>query len=251
MPGKRDWIKVFYMGIGATISDLHLFSHHSRPERYFDRIDQAAQQAEVFILNGDIFDFKCSHHGVFSSSVVAAVHFIEALLDKHPDCRFHIILGNHDAVPPYMEALEDLATTHPNLEWHEFACVVDNRVFLHGDAIHAGSSNEAIRRFRSKLRRPANGHVLQRMAHSAVHRSHVPWIAFKVFPKRILASRLLAYLRHENWLNGGGIEHVYFGHTHLAFEDFRYRGYTFHNCGSATHGARLRVVRFPLLDRTP
>ena len=234
------------MRYGATVSDLHLFSHHSRPGRYLDRIHKAAAAAEVFVFNGDIFDFKWSEHGVFSRSVIAARHFIKELLETHPGCRFRILLGNHDAVPPYMEALEQLSGRFANLEWHEFACRVEDRVFLHGDVIHAGCTNEAVRRFRSKLQRPANGHSLQRLAHKTVHRSHVPWIAFKMIPKRILASRILAYLEHEDWLNGGGIQHVYFGHTHNDFEDFRYRGFLFHNCGSATHGARLRVVRFPL-----
>jgi hypothetical protein len=67
-------------------------------------------------------------------------------------------------------------------------------------------------------------------------------------PKRILASRLLAYLDHEDWLNGNAIQHVHFGHTHQDFEDFNYRGFTFHNSGSATHGARMRVVEFPLRE---
>ncbi|MGC9450352.1 MAG: metallophosphoesterase [Oceanipulchritudo sp.] len=234
------------MGYGATVSDLHLFSHHSRPERYFQRIHEAAENAGVFILNGDIFDFKWSEHGVFSRSVRAAVHFLESLLERHPACRFIVILGNHDAVPPYMEALHELSGVHQNLDWHEFACRVEDRLFLHGDVIHAGSSNEAVRRFRSRLRHPANGHSLQRLAHKTVHRSHVPWIAFKMIPKRILAARILTYLENEKWLNGGGVRHVYFGHTHNDFEDFQYRGLTFHNCGSATHGARLRIVRFSL-----
>lgn len=236
------------MDHGATVSDLHLFSHHSRPAKYLAGIQAAAAASRVFVLNGDIFDFKWSEHGVFSRSVTAAVRFLEELLDGAPDCRFKVILGNHDAVPPYMEALDDLAARHENLDWHEFALTVHDRIFLHGDVIHAGSTNEAVRRFRSKLQRPANGHAFQRFAHSAVHRSHVPWVALRMVPKRLLAARILAYLEHENWLNGQPIRHIHFGHTHNDFEDFRYRGYRFHNCGSATHGARLRVVRFPIKE---
>lgn len=234
------------MEFGATVSDLHLFSHHSRPKRYLQTIQDTAAGASVFVLNGDIFDFKWSEHGVFSRSVTAAVRFLTDLLESCPDCRFRIILGNHDAVPPYMEALEELSRQHENLYWHEFACRVGDRIFLHGDVIHAGSSNEALRRFRAKLQRPANGHAFQRFAHSAMHRSHVSWAVLRMVPKRMLAARILAYLENENWLNGHEVRHVYFGHTHGDFEDFRYRGYLFHNCGSGTHGARLRVFRFPL-----
>jgi len=234
------------MRIGATVSDLHLFSHHSRPGRYLRQFEAAAVEADVFVLNGDIFDFKWSEHGVFSRSVTAAVNFLETLLNEFPECQFRVILGNHDAVPAYMAALKELEKKHENLFWHEFACIVEDRIFLHGDVIHAGCTNESLRRFRSRLQRPANGHPLQRMAHSVVHRSHVQWVALRMIPKRILASRLLSYLHNENWLKGGGIQHVYFGHTHHDFEDFQYRGFVFHNSGSATHGSRLRVVKFPL-----
>ena len=236
------------MALGATISDLHLFSHHSRPERYFAQIDETVRGARLFVLNGDIFDFKWSEHGGFSRSVEVAEHFLEELVRQHPRCRFQVVLGNHDAVPPYIEVLQKLEERHANLFWHEFACIAENRVFLHGDVINAGSSNSALRRFRSRLQVPANGHPLQRMAHSAIHRSHVPWAAYKVLPNRILAARILAYLNNEHWLNGTPIRHVHFGHTHCAFEDFQFRGYYFHNSGSATHGSRLRVVKFPLQE---
>lgn len=244
----RNRFKFAGMSIGATVSDLHLFSHHSRPSRYLRRIEEVAENADVFVLNGDIFDFKWSEHGVFSRSVIAAVHFLEELLDHAPHCRFKVILGNHDAVPPYMQALRELTEKHANLDWHEFACRLGDRIFLHGDVIHAGCTKAAVRRFRSKLQQPANGHRLQRFAHSAVHRSYFPRVALRMVPRRMLASRILAYLEHENWLNGRPVRHIYFGHTHNAFEDFRYRGYLFHNCGSATHGARLRVVTFSVQE---
>ena len=234
------------MSRGATVSDLHLFSHHSHYRRYFRQIERKAAEVDLFVLNGDIFDFKWSRHGLFSRSVPAARKFLENLCREHPHCRFMVILGNHDAVHPWIRALDELEKTLPNLEWHEFARRVGDRVFLHGDVIHAGSSNAALRRFRARLREPANGHALQRFAHGAVHRSRVPWMAFRLLPKRVLAARVLAYLRHENWLQDGNIRHIYFGHTHSDFQDFHYKAYTSHNCGSATRGGRLRVVDFPL-----
>lgn len=236
------------MRIGATVSDLHLFSHHSRMDRYFAHMEEVASVAEAFVLNGDIFDFKWSEHGIFSRSVQAAEHFLRKLAEDHPDCHFHVVLGNHDAVPPYRRCLEELASQHVNLDWHEFACQLEDRVFLHGDVIHAGSSNAAVRAFRSRLQHPARGLAWHKWAHSAVHRSRVPWAAFRMLPKRLLAVRLLAYLENENWLNGRPVRHIYFGHTHSDFEDFSFRSYRFHNCGSATHGARLRLVTFPMKD---
>ncbi len=233
-------------GQGATLSDLHLFSHHARPDRYFSLIEKAAGSAGVFILNGDIFDFKWSEHGVFSRSVLAARNYLVDMLERHPECQFIVILGNHDAVPLYIDTLKELEQDHANLEWREFAFVLGDRIFLHGDVIHAGCSNHAIRRFRSRLQRPARGHALQRVMHSAMYRSRLPWAAYRLLPNHVLALRILTYLEHEQYLSGQSVRHIYFGHTHCAFEDFRYRGYCFHNTGAAVHGSSLRVVTFPL-----
>lgn len=225
---------------------MHLFSHHARPDRYFQVIEQAADRSSIFVLNGDIFDFKWSHHGVFTRSVLAARSHIEQTVAGHPDCQFVVILGNHDAVPAYVDTLKELEQEHPNLTWREFAFVFENRIFLHGDVIHAGCSNHAIRQFRSRLQQPARGHSLQRMMHSAMYHSRVPWAAYRLLPNRILASRILSYLRHEDYLTNSAIDHIYFGHTHCAFEDFRYKGFTFHNTGAAVHGSILRVVTFSI-----
>lgn len=229
---------------GATISDLHLFSHHSHSRPYMDQIHQVADDVDFFVLNGDIFDFKWSRHGPFTHSITAATAFLQDLCQTHPHCRFIIVMGNHDAVPAYLRALQSLAVATPNLQWHEFAVRLQDRLFLHGDVIHAGTSNKAVRAFRQRLQVPANGHYLQRLAHGAIHRSRVPWLAFRFLPKRLLAARILAYLQHENFLNPPAPRHIYFGHTHSDFQDFRYRGFFFHNCGSATHGGRLRILRF-------
>lgn len=231
---------------GATVSDLHLFSHHSRPERYLPLIRSVAGRVDVFVFNGDIFDFKWSLHGVFPKSVEAAISFLEELLRSAPNCRFIFLPGNHDAVQPYLRALNNLSRTYANFDWDEFVWRLDDRLFLHGDVIHAGCTNEALRAFRNRLQRPAGGHRWQRVAHAALHRSHMSWVALKILPKRLLASRILKYLEQEGWLAGQAVHHIYFGHTHGDFEDFQFRGYRFHNCGSATHGARLRVVDFQL-----
>ena len=39
-----------------------------------------------------------------------------------------------------------------------------------------------------------------------------------------------------------GITDIYFGHTHLAFSDFRYEHLTFHNTGSAIRGLQCNML---------
>ena len=42
------------------VSDLHLFANRSNAHRYLEEIARAASRAEVFVLGGDIFDFRWS-----------------------------------------------------------------------------------------------------------------------------------------------------------------------------------------------
>lgn len=234
-PGKKT---------GLTVSDLHVFSHHSRTRDFLAELESLATSAEVLVLNGDIFDFKWSQHAGVLPSVMVAKRQLEHLMRALPRCQVHVVLGNHDAVPPYQVALQELAQAHASFFWHEFACKVGNGIFLHGDAVHAGSSNAAVRRFRERVSRPRFDTPWHRLAHGTLHRSRLPRLAFTIVPKRLLAARLVRYLTNEGWLPDRSVKDVYFGHTHSDFENFRYQGFRFHNSGSATLGARLRPIAF-------
>lgn len=229
---------------GLTVSDLHVFSHHSRTRDFLEELEALARGTEVLVLNGDIFDFKWSQHAGVLPSVTAARHQLEHLVRVLPRCQVHVVLGNHDAVRPYQAVLEELAQDHPHFFWHEFACKVGSGIFLHGDAVHAGASNAAVRHFRERVSRPRFDRPWHRLAHGTLHRSRLPRLAFNMVPKRLLAARLVRYLSNEGWLPDSGVKDIYFGHTHSDFENFRYRGLRFHNSGSATLGARLRPIPF-------
>jgi UDP-2,3-diacylglucosamine pyrophosphatase LpxH len=234
------------MRTGLTVSDFHLLSHHSRSRDFLEELETLAGSIDVLVLNGDIFDFKWSQHAGVLPSVAVAERQIEHLLRVLPNCEVHYVLGNHDAVTPFQAALERLAKRHHSFHWHEFVCRMEAGLFLHGDVVHAGSSNAAVRAFREQMGRPRSDYRWQRMAHGALHRSTLPRLAFTMVPKRLLAARIVRYLSNENWLPDDSVRHVYFGHTHSGFENFTYRGLRFHNSGSATLGAHLRPIRFRL-----
>lgn len=229
---------------GLTVSDLHLFSHHSRTRSILCNLEDVASSVDLLVLNGDIFDFKWTQHGGVVSSVEVAMRQLEHLLGALPNCEVHVVLGNHDAVPAYQAALNSLSEAEGRFYWHEFVCQLEDRIFLHGDVVHAGPDNAAIRQFRDRMRPFEKDLRLRRVAHDAVHRSKLPRLAFGVVPKRLLAARILRYLENEGWLRRVRVSDVYFGHTHSAFENFTFRGIRFHNSGSSTLGARLRPIPF-------
>lgn len=235
-------------GLGLTLSDLHVFSHHSRTRDFLRELESMAAGVGVLVLNGDIFDFKWSQHAGVLPSVMVAKRQLGHLMEALPGCRVHVVLGNHDAVQPYQGALDELASEHPRFFWHEFVCKVGRGLFLHGDAVHAGASNAAVRAFRERAGRARYDASWHRLAHGTLHRSRLPRLAFNMVPKRLLAARLLRYLANEGWLPDPHVKDVYFGHTHSDFENFRYGGLRFHNSGSATLGARLRPIAFAVED---
>ena len=71
-------------------------------------------------------------------------------------------------------------------------------------------------------------------------------IAGKVaHPRRRAVHRILGYLSRIHHGPETGLEHVYFGHTHDALQDYRYRGVTFHNPGAPMPGLAFRIVEVP------
>ncbi|HTN77248.1 MAG TPA: metallophosphoesterase, partial [Pirellulaceae bacterium] len=78
------------------VSDLHLFSRRSQAQRYRDQLHATARDAKVFVLGGDIFDFRWSMLKSVEVTVDAAIIWLEELIAPHPDCQFHFVLGNHD-----------------------------------------------------------------------------------------------------------------------------------------------------------
>ncbi|MFA6244267.1 MAG: metallophosphoesterase, partial [Candidatus Hydrogenedentales bacterium] len=82
--------------VGYVVSDLHLFSRRSDYSVHERHIFQAAAKADVFVLNGDTFDFRWTTLPSIDLTVVAAIRWLRALTERFPNCYFHFILGNHD-----------------------------------------------------------------------------------------------------------------------------------------------------------
>ena len=134
-----------------VVSDLHMFCRRSDWHHFLPEMHQAAEQADLFVFNGDTFDFKWSTTDV-SETVKLAEAFLENFCKKHPHCQFHVNLGNHDHVPELMEALEALSKRLKNLTWHPYYLRVGNSVFLHGDVANWRPGKAATFRLRSQVR---------------------------------------------------------------------------------------------------
>ena len=229
---------------GAVVSDLHLFTNRTTAHRHMEAINNAADGARLFILNGDTFDFLWCRHKGFEKSIEAAVRWITDLLATHPHCDFVFLLGNHDGTASFKDQLNALESRLHNLHWEEFHLRVGNKLFLHGDALHAGHTMAHLESYRGQWDRPRQKQAVSRFLYWIAAHTGVPRLLSQFHTKRWSARRILTYIHHALGTQAGEIEDVYFGHTHRPFADFEYGNRMFHNTGAALTRSRLTIHRF-------
>ena len=229
---------------GLVVSDLHLLTNRTTINFHIHGMERAAAQSDLFILNGDIFDFKWSLHGDVALSLDVAREWIETLVRPFPHCRFVFMIGNHDSLTPYMELLDHLAGRHANIGWDKYWLQVEDKVFLHGDAADAFMTPAALDLHRMRWDRLRQMPRIWHSIYGAATRYSPHWIVPQLKSKRLCANRLIHYLRAALGAGFYDIQDIYFGHLHSPFTDFTCKGIRFHNTGAAIHGLRLRMLPF-------
>ena len=66
----------------------------------------------------------------------------------------------------------------------------------------------------------------------------------QMIPRRLVLRRVKSYLQGELGEELHSLRHVYIGHLHEAFSDYRLAGLVFHSSGAAIEGLRLRILEF-------
>ncbi len=238
------------MAVGYVVSDLHLFSKRTTAGRHAETLLEAAGRADVFVLNGDIFDFRWTTLPSVKDTIDEAIRWLERITKRFPDCHFHFILGNHDAHHAFEEKLAHLAKGTSNLNWHPYYLRLGGKVFLHGDVcISSGRPHPtSLERYRARWRKEGRKRgkfnnmlydaAVQARLHKAIH--HL------AFPRKRTARSLLTYLEHVGGDAVDGVDSVYFGHTHVAMSGYEYGGIRFHNSGAPMKGVRFKPVKLHL-----
>jgi len=225
------------------VADLHLFARRSTADQHMDEMIEAANEAELCVLGGDIFDFRWSTYNTEDETAHAAVEWLREFDRATNHKRVLFLLGNHDDHPELIERLPYLSAELQTFEWERFYYRLGDTLFLHGDvadrtmtaaclqsqreAFHHGSRSE----FHNKMYDVAIKAQLHRLAPPAV------------YPKKRVAKRLLNYMNDVGHGPDSGIEHVFFGHTHRAMDHFHYNGVHFHNGGAPIGGAPFRILK--------
>ena len=228
----------------SFVSDLHLFSGRSLAPRHEAALHAAAAKSRVFVLGGDIFDFRWSTLGSSDVTVPAAIRWLDDLVASHPRCDFHFVLGNHDCNRRFVAALETYSTTRPNLLAHPYYFRLGSSIFLHGDAADRPAMGpELLQRRRQHWARDEHRGKIRHALYDLAIQAHLHRVVGRVaHPKRRVAQRLAGYLTRIGHGPGTGLSDVYFGHTHQALASYRHAGLRFHNCGAPLPGLAFRIV---------
>jgi len=227
-----------------TVSDLHLFCRRSLAERHMPVIERAADDADDFVLNGDIFDFRWSVYPTAVETAREAVRWLERLAQRRPECRFHYVLGNHDHVQVFIDQLADLAARMPNLTWDPYYVRIGKALFLHGDCVVWKMGAQGLEEFRRGwLEEESRGEFVNKV-YDAAFRTRVHCAISRMFyPRTRVIARLAHYLDDIGHGAGSDTKSVYFGHTHLAIDGLEHRGQRFYNGGAPMPGLQFNVLR--------
>jgi UDP-2,3-diacylglucosamine pyrophosphatase LpxH len=224
------------------VSDLHLFANRSNAHRYLEEIARAASHAEVFVLGGDIFDFRWARISILRAVQMAA-RWLRELAAACPQCHFHLVLGNHDYHQAFIDQLEELEKEVANLSWHRYYVRLGSSVFLHGDVADKTMNAQRLAEAREewldgRRRGPFMSALYDVVVATRLHKP-VPRL---VFAKRIVVRRILKYLESIGQGPRDGVRDVYFGHTHRKLSNYHYRGLAFHNGGAPIKGVKFRII---------
>lgn len=226
------------------ISDLHLFARRSQAGRHEAAIRDAAAASRVFVLGGDIFDFRWTTRGSVAESVDEAAGWLSELVESSPECRFHFVLGNHDHHRLFIDRLDRLSSRLSNLEWHRHYLRLDDCVFLHGDVVDRRMDPVRLDRHRRRWLDEQPRSPAWHTAYDLAVATRLPAILSRVLrPPWLVARRILVYLESIGQGAAAGVRRVYFGHTHVPVDGYRYGGMSFHNGGAPIRGIEFRVLQ--------
>lgn len=216
-----------------------------------DKIHELLQNADFWVFNGDIFDFRWSTKMMLNESVTRAIHWLKSLIEQYPTCNFHYIIGNHDNLTTFVDQLRILADKSDNLNCYSTHFILGSALFIHGD-LHLTRCPDAqelpVRQYHDTVGR--NGRVLEELYQFIVMLRIHRLVATIMHRPARCAKRIMQTLENDETINSalvsGQINRVYFGHTHYAFTGYIYRGITFINTGSAIRGLKFNMQRIEI-----
>ena len=225
------------------ISDLHLFTRRCTAGFHAAAIDRAADESEVVVWGGDLFDLKWHGFDSLGAAVDASIRWLDAFHDRHAATgrRFVYLRGNHDCHPALDAAVQEWAAARDDvlgpLDW----IAIGDVVATHGDVIEGGGGEDGWRRYRRAWRDHDRPGAWRHPIYDAAVAARLHRAAAMTYHRRGTTLRRL-----DRWVDtlpgGGAIRRVVFGHTHRRLIEHRRGGRTYDNPGAAVRHVRFTPV---------
>jgi UDP-2,3-diacylglucosamine hydrolase len=218
---------------GHFVSDLHLFSRRSSGLERWTQWWSEAEQADVLVLGGDIFDFRWSRLHTFRDTLRAARKWLEELLAEHTHGRVVYLLGNHDCSSDFQEILNDIAQEFTRFSWASEVWQLGDCVFLHGDILDAGTDARDLQSYRAQFEESIPRGKVANALYDIVVGSHIHRVPPRIRHRpKTVCKKLTAYLSQSAGCDLSNVKQVYFGHTHVPMQGYEYNAMRFYNAGS-------------------
>lgn len=237
---------------GLVVSDLHLFAQRSVGINRMHALQPRLHEADLVVLNGDIFDFRWSTHAAHTHSIREAIQWLRDFSGSIPHCEVHYVLGNHDCLVEFLPELDRVTRDRHNFAWHEYSVQFSEHLFLHGDCANSQMNTAALRRYRESWSRDGRRHGPATVAYQMADRVGMTRLMHKIhFPRKRTLRRLVHHLNTAtpDWRQS--VRHCYFGHTHEPFANVEHDNITFHNTGCAIRGMAFNPISFLWDDTKP
>ena len=239
------------MGTGYIISDLHMMAGYSKWDKHWQSIEQAAAKADFFVINGDLYELYFTKVP-FKDRIEKAISHLEEFVKSHPKCQFYYTIGNHEDQEDYKEELRLLQRRLPNnLVVKDNAFRRGNALFIHGDEVidhHSISDSrpfypeaDATQRWRTAVLPVVNNfqHTFRKTRKKLR------------YPGEADLDLFLNAMSKADPEFRDGIEHVFYGHTHMPkqVENYKGSGVSFHNSGAGVSGATFGMLEIETDER--
>ncbi|SHL28891.1 UDP-2,3-diacylglucosamine hydrolase [Desulfatibacillum alkenivorans DSM 16219] len=234
---------------GVVVSDLHMFAQRSKAHEMMSQIGDLIAKSDMLVLNGDTFDFRWTTLPSVDYTIKEAIDWIDGLSKSFPNCKIHVVCGNHDCRGEYLSALEDLIAKNASVSWYEHFMSMNNLLFLHGDCDTRHTKVDKFVHWSEPYETSKKVSRVLALAYDQANKSGLTAFAQKLAsPPHKASKKVFSYMSEIAPDILEHAEHVYFGHSHVPFSNYEYNGLHFHNTGCAVSSMEFNPIHFRYED---
>jgi|GEM_PF-3422780 len=234
------------------VSDTHRGGLHSDFAAYEKSLIKKMAGYDHAVLIGDIFELFYVHdtdkkgfRKIIKPHLKDSVEFLENFVRDHPHTQVHFVLGNHENVRKFRSSLDRLQDKYPNFEWDPQAIRLGDALITHGDLQMSHRTDDRRQMFRLRELEHEHGWTNFHMALEEPGQTVVDFLRRPAAAVRMVHQQLKAWDGNPSFtythnrekgqtFEMSWVKNVFFGHTHVKFNNYSHEGILYHNTGSFT-----------------